>query len=62
MIRTLSHEIFQVVPFDIIGQIANIDAAVLLGRIAHGLHHLFFCGGTIFERSRWASTSTTGVA
>lgn len=47
--RTLSHEIFEVMPLDIICQIANIDATVLLGRIADGLHHMFFCSGAVFE-------------
>lgn len=32
---TLSHKIFQVMPLDIVGEIPNIDPAVLLGRLAH---------------------------
>lgn len=38
-------------PFDIVGEIAHIDATVLLGRLAHGLHHLFFGDGAIFKGS-----------
>ena len=46
---TLSHKIFQMMPFDIVGKVAHIDATVLLGRFADGLHHLFFGDGTILE-------------
>lgn len=48
---TLSHKVFQMMPFDIVREVAHIDATVLLGRLAHGLHHLFFGGSAIFERS-----------
>lgn len=54
---TLPHEIFEMMPFDIVSQIADVDTTVLLGRLAHGLHHLLFSSSTIFERSRRSSTS-----
>jgi hypothetical protein len=37
--RTLSHEILQVMPLDVVGQIPHIDTTVLLGRISNTLHH-----------------------
>lgn len=36
-------------PFDIVGQIANIDPTVLLGRFANVLHHMLFGYNTISE-------------
>src|SRR6185437_10473252 len=59
---TLSHEIFKVMPFDIISQVSDIDPAFLLGRFAHRLHHLFFGCSTIFERSWWSAAPSSGVA
>lgn len=52
-------------PLDIVGQVAHIDPAVLLGRVADGLHHVFFVGGvmgTILKRSarRVTTASTVG--
>lgn len=47
--HTLSHEIFEMMPFDIIGQVADVDSAVLLRGFADGLHHLLFRSGSIFE-------------
>ena len=47
--RTLSHEVFEVMPFDVVSQITHVDTTVLLRGFAHRLHHLFFCGGTFFE-------------
>jgi hypothetical protein len=31
-----------VVPLDIVGEVAHVDATVLLGGLAERLHHLFF--------------------
>ena len=59
---TLSHEIFQMMPLDIVGQIANIDTTVLLGRIADVLHHVFFGYSTFFESRRGAVTVATTVS
>jgi len=58
---TLSHEIFEVMPFDVVSQIANIDTAVLLGWVAHRLHHLFFRLSTIFEWSCWLRTTSSAA-
>lgn len=39
--RTLSHEIFEVVPLDIVREIADVDAAILLRRFPDVVHGLF---------------------
>lgn len=46
---TLPHEILQVMPLDIVGQVTDIDPAVLLGRVADRLHHLLLCLSSLFE-------------
>jgi hypothetical protein len=38
---TLSHEVFEVVPFYIVGQVADVDAAILLRCFFEITHHLF---------------------
>jgi hypothetical protein len=30
MLRTLSHKVFEVMPLNIVGQVADVDAAILL--------------------------------
>lgn len=35
---TLSHEIFEVMPFHIVGEVADVDASVLLRVLTHSLH------------------------
>lgn len=35
---TLSHEIFEMMPFHIVGEVADVDASVLLRVLAHSLH------------------------
>lgn len=54
--HTLSHEIFQVMPFDVVRQIADIDATVLLGRVANALHHRLFAGW-VYRPRRGSTTS-----
>lgn len=51
---TLSHVILEVVPLDVVGQVAHVDAAVLLGGLVHGLDHLLLCWSAVFVAARWA--------
>ena len=59
---TLPHEIFEMMPLDIVSQIANIDTAVLLGRFSERIHHLFFRRSAIFKGSGWRRTTTTSAS
>lgn len=52
---TLSHEVLQVMPLDIVRQIADIDAAVLLRRIPNALHHVVL----VFRRTRRSSAASS---
>lgn len=56
---TLSHKIFKVMPLDIVGKVSHIDPTVLLGRIANGLHHVFFGDGAILKSGRRITTAST---
>ena len=49
---TLTHEIFEMVPFDVVGKIANVDAAILLRRLANAGHHLFLGLSTLLMAPR----------
>lgn len=58
--HTLSHKILEVVPFDIVGQIADVDAAVLLRRFPNVVHDLFTMSGAVFESSmRWSGVTNS---
>lgn len=46
----MAHEVFEVVPLHIVGEIADVDAALLLRVLAHVAHDLLFVGC-------WAVTS-----
>lgn len=35
---TLSHEILEMMPFHIVGEVADVDASVLLRVLTHSLH------------------------
>jgi len=49
-------------PLDIVGQIADVDATVLLRLSADVGHHLFLAGGTILKAARLSRRSrTSGV-
>lgn len=56
---TLSHKILEVMPLDIVGKVADIDSAVLLGGIANGLHHVLFGDRSIFGCSARRVTTST---
>jgi hypothetical protein len=47
--RTLTHKILEVMPLDIVAEVANIDPTVLLGAVAKALHHGVFGSSTFFE-------------
>jgi hypothetical protein len=51
LILTLAHKVLQVVPLDIVGEVADVDTTVLLRVFAHVLHHLFFCDDALFKVS-----------
>lgn len=51
--RTLSHKIFQVVPLNVIRQVADIDPAILLRLVTDVVHHLLASDGSILERALW---------
>lgn len=55
---TLSHEILEVAPLDVVRQVANVDAAVLL-RIVAGIGHGVVLGGAVVGR---AGAATVCVA
>lgn len=48
---TLSHEVLEMVPLDIVREVADVDSAVLLGGFANIIHHLFSSNGSFFVRS-----------
>jgi hypothetical protein len=45
---TLSHEVLEMVPLDIIREIADVDSAVLLGGFTNVVHHLFSGDSSFF--------------
>lgn len=49
--HTLSHKILEVMPFDVVGQIADVDAAVLLRSFPNVVHDLFTMSGAVLESS-----------
>jgi hypothetical protein len=51
VLLTLAHKVLQVVPLDIVGEVADVDTAVLLRVFAHVLHHLFFCDDALLKVS-----------
>ena len=51
VILTLAHKVLQVVPLDIVGEVADVDTAVLLRVFANVLHHLFFGDDALFKVS-----------
>ena len=53
--RTLAHEVLQVMPLDIVRQVANVDAAILLRRVANTLHHVVL----VFRRTRRSSAASS---
>lgn len=63
----MSHKILEVVPFDIIGEVADVDAAVLLRRLPNVAHGLFPMGRAVLVWSilrsavgrTWSSCSRT---
>jgi hypothetical protein len=54
---TLAHEIFEVMPLDIVGEVADVDTAVLLGVFAYVRHHLVFGSVAVFGASRSAAAA-----
>ena len=47
--RTLSHEVLQMVPLDIVRQVTDIHASFLLRGVANRCHHLLFGHDTFLE-------------
>lgn len=56
---TLTHKVFEVMPLDIVGEIADVDATVLLRVGADVRHHLFFVGCPFLVAPSGSSTSST---
>ena len=44
---TLAHEVFEVVPFDVVGEVADVDTTLLLRALADVAHHLLLVRGTV---------------
>ena len=59
---TLSHKIFQVMPFHIVGEVPNVDSTFLLGRFAYGGHHLLLGLRTFLVAPWWCCSSSTAIA
>ena len=60
---TLSHKVFQMMPFHIVGQITDIDVTFLLRRITNRSHHLLLGLSTLLVRTRGSgATSSASVA
>lgn len=58
--HTLPHEILKMVPLHIVGEIANIDPAVLLRGFSDAAHSLFLGSLPFFERPMlWATGITS---
>jgi hypothetical protein len=57
----LAHEVLEVVPFDVVGEVADVDAAVLLRVVAETSHHLLLALGAA-GRARTAACGRTGAA
>ena len=45
---TLSHKVLEMVPFDVVGQVADVDPAVLLRRLANVVHGLLSVCRAVF--------------
>lgn len=59
-----THEIFEVVPLDIVGEVADVDATVLLGGLADVAHHLLLSYLAVFEgtlRLLWPAAVVGGA-
>lgn len=50
------------VPLDIVGEVADVDTAVLLRVFANVLHHLFFGDDALFKVSRSSCCGGTSFA
>jgi len=50
------------VPFDIVRQVANVDASVLLRGLLDAAHHLLFGSRALLERPRWSTTIVATVS
>ena len=48
---TLAHKVLQMVPLDIVREVADVDTAILLRVFANVLHHLFFGDDALFKVS-----------
>ncbi len=49
--HTLSHKVLQMMPLDVVRQIADIDASVLLRRVSETLHRVLFAPSAVFNRT-----------
>lgn len=56
--HTLSHEIFQVMPLNIIRKVSDVDTTVLLRAITETLHHGVFRSGAFFVTSTGSTDSS----
>lgn len=59
---TLPHEIFQVMPFHIVGEIPDVDSTFLLRRFSNRSHHLLLCLSTFLKTPRWRWLPASTVA
>src|SRR5262249_49842776 len=55
---TLTHEIFEVMPLDIVRQVADVDSTVLLRVLTYARHDLLFAR-PILEATRRSTTART---
>ena len=49
--HTLSHEVFEVMPFDVVGEITDVDTTILLRRITYVRHHLLLGLGRALRKT-----------
>ena len=58
-----AHEVFKVVPLDIVGEVADVYAAVLLRGLSNVAHHLLFRCLAVFDVAcrRWPPAAVVGV-
>jgi hypothetical protein len=56
---TLAHKVLEVVPLDVVREVADVDTTVLLRMLAHAVHHLFFGDHALFKAPRGSCSSTS---
>lgn len=60
-ILAFAHVVLEMMPLYVVGQIAHVNAAVLLRGLAHMLHHLALGLLALFVAARWLTAGSVVV-